>query len=221
MRRTMLIVVLTAVAAAAAAAGVTTILSDDDGIRAGNASLPTPIHVATQPPRTTREPTVTESPTPSPTDTAESSPTPTSSARNVECSNEPRFCSETHGMTLQDGRYAPVPVDEADTDYGGSPTISMSSKVLEGDESEAETGDEISSIHVEVLVENKTGRTFVFESREIVLELRRNGRTFDILETKGEGFEMTPQGRMTGTFDRPVTMDGTYTWQAKTYYRAK
>jgi hypothetical protein len=74
------------------------------------------------------------------------------------------------------------------------------------------------AIHAVVTVENKTKKTFRFPSREIDLVMTRNGRHFDTITTNGPAFDMTPGTKMTGTFDRPITEDGSYTWQAKLWY---
>src|SRR5947208_3250814 len=46
----------------------------------------------------------------------------------------------------------------------------------------------------------------------------RNAKPFDALATHGPGFEMAPSGRMTATFDREISQDGDYSWQAKVWY---
>ena len=76
-------------------------------------------------------------------------------------------------------------------------------------------------LHVEVPIENKTKATFVFPKREILLVVTKDGAHFDTLATEGPRFEMPPGAKMTGKFDRPITHDGTYSWQAKTWYYAK
>lgn len=95
----------------------------------------------------------------------------------------------------------------------GGPTYTMTSTVTK-------KGDGL-NLHVELLIENKTSKTFVFPKREIVLVIERDGKSFDTLKTTGEGFSMTPGGKMTGKFDRPISKDGTYTWQAKTWFFEK
>jgi hypothetical protein len=222
----MLIVLAASVVAAALAAGATIVLTDTDEV-----AITTPSPLGSPTPESTAEvspsPSATESPASSPSESGRTSDDedpstahPTRTASSVNCDKEPNFCSTTHGTTVQDDRYGGLD-PEPQPGYKDVPKITMRSKVLTTDKTQAQPGDPVESIHVEVVVENDTDETFVFAKREIVLEIRRNGRVIDRLITTGEGFDLTPQGRMTGTFDRPITTDGTYTWQAKTWYYAK
>ena len=97
----------------------------------------------------------------------------------------------------------------------------MHSTIRKPDKSSASIGDQAGSIHVDVTVENKTSKTFHFPQREIVFEIMKDGQHYDTLTTNGAAFDMAPGTKMTGTFDRPITSDGTYTWQAKTWYYVK
>jgi hypothetical protein len=124
-------------------------------------------------------------------------------------------------MSVEDGRLQIVPFDDPPPNYSGAPKISMTSEFRKQDKSEASAGDEVHSIHVEVVVQNNTEKTFVFAKREIALDIYKDGELYDTLVTSGEGFDMTPGGKMTATFDRPITSDGDYLWQAKTWYYEK
>jgi hypothetical protein len=73
-------------------------------------------------------------------------------------------------------------------------------------------------IHAVVTIENNTKKTFRFPSREIDFVITKDGQHFDTVTTNGAGFDMTPGTKMTGTFDRPITQDGAYAWQAHVWY---
>ncbi len=233
MRRTILIVIAAAIVSAGIATGVTILLGDDDEV-----VITSPLPSASAPseatdagdedpsPSAKGDVTLIDESSASPSSTGDSgsepSERPIRSAESVNCDDEPNFCSKVDAAAMKDDKYVPILVeDERPPSYSGVPTISMDSVVRESDKSAAEPGDRIESIHVEVVVTNKTSKTFVFAKREIVLEILRDGKVFDTLTTTGKGFEMTPSGKMTGTFDRPITMDGTYSWQARTWYHPK
>jgi hypothetical protein len=230
MQRTVLIALATALVAAALAAGATILLTDDDDL------------AITPPPVTTATPLATASvsaaspsaggsaqPAPAPGGTnapgASSRTLPPStqirSAKSVDCDDEEKKCSQPYGMSVDDGKLHIVPFDDPPPDYSGAPTISMTSEFRKKDQTKASEGDALHSIHVEVVVQNKTERTFIFAKREIALDIYKDGKLYDSLATAGEGFNMTPGGKMTATFDRPITSDGDYLWQAKTWYYEK
>jgi hypothetical protein len=233
MQRTILIALATAVVAAAIAAGATILLTDDTEL-----AIPT-----APPPSATRTPLVLDpfgkpetvpdndastQPAPAPRGSASAAPvataapsTPVRSAKTVDCDAEEQKCSRPYGVERESGRVHLVPFDDPGPSYSGVPTISMSSEFRKKDGSRANDGDPLDSIHVEVTVQNKTEKTFVFARREIALDIYRNGRIYDTLVTNGEGFDMTPGGTMTAKFDRPLTSDGDYMWQAKTWYYEK
>ena len=140
----------------------------------------------------------------------------------MSCAREPRFCSDKRGsLKVSGGEVDSFKFNDSDTNYSGVPKIDLTSEPRGSDKERAAVGDAVTSIHVEVVVRNDTSRTFVFDKRDIVLEIYRNGNLFDRLATSGDGFEMTPGGQMTGEFDRPIMDDGTYTWVAKTWYHPK
>jgi hypothetical protein len=153
------------------------------------------------------------------------------SAKSVDCDDDQKKCSAVHGAAREGGDAAD-PFERSAPSYSGAPTIAMDSDLRTQsapcdddpacpDETKAAEGEPFKSIHVEVVVENKTAQTFVFAKREIALDIYREGKLWDTLVTTGEGFNMTPGGKMTATFDRPITTDGDYEWQAKTWYYAK
>jgi hypothetical protein len=235
MQRNVLIALVAVVVAAGVAATAAIVLDDGDE----TAALISPSPSAT--PAATSE-VVTASPSPGSTPTATpagsatagptASPTPAPTvttkpgvtirtAKSVDCDDEPKFCSAGEGVTLDDDRMVTGRSTPQTVKYTDVPTITMSSELRESNDSRAEESDPVTSIHVEVEVNNKTQRTFVFAKREIVLEIFRNGRLYDSFATKGPGFEMTPGSKMTGTFDRPVTDGGEYSWQAKVWYYEK
>lgn len=138
----------------------------------------------------------------------------------MKCEREPRFCSAKDGNGVADGKLARE-TNGNDPSYEGVPSIDITSESRKNDGTKAAIGQQVGSIHVEVVVRNDTDRTYVFDKREVVLDIFRNGERYDRLVTTGPGFEMTPGGRMTAQFDRPIVEDGTYSWQAKVRYHAK
>lgn len=233
MQRTLLIALAAAAVAAGVAAAATIVLTDNDEEIAlaspspsatvvATASVETPSPSATAAP--TDDGSATNGPAP-PRATARPTPPPgvtVRSAESVDCEKEPRFCSPMEEATLNDDRTVDSRSSGQPQLSQSQPTISLSSELRESNKSEAEANDAVSSIHVEVLVENNTKRTFVFAKREIVLDLFRDGKLFDSFSTTGDGFEMTPGSRMNGTFDRPITKGGSsYSWQAKIWYYEK
>ena len=233
MRRQILIALATAVVAAALAAGATVLLTDDgDDLAVATPPLSTQTPLATTSAGATESPSATGGstrPAPAPGSTAApatnrpttSPSTQIRSAKSVDCDSEENKCSQPYGMSVEDGKLQIVPVDDPPPDYSGVPKISMSSEFRKKDESEASNGDDVHSIHVEVVVQNNTEKTFVFAKREIALDIYKDGKLYDSLVTTGPGFDMTPGGKMTATFDRPITSDGHYLWQAKTWYYEK
>lgn len=231
MQRTILIALATAVVAAAIAAGATILLTDNE-----NLSIATPpptrtllesVAPPTESASSTDDASTQPAPAPGRTDTAQTTGRVDSpansvrSAKSVDCETESKMCSQPHGAHVEDGKLLAVPVGDPSPDYSGVPTISMDTEFRKKDKSKANDGDELHSIHVEVVVQNKTEKTFVFAKREIALAIYKDGKVFDTLVTTGEGFNMTPGGKMTATFDRPITSDGEYVWQAKTWYYEK
>lgn len=232
MQRTVLIALVTAVVAAGIAATATIMLTGDDdetvalptlspGVTPGvNSTVETPAPSPGGPPATTaasaRSPAASPAATATPARTVE-----IRSAKSVDCEREPRFCSGKETVTLDAGRRRTSHSVPQTVKRDDAPTIAMTSELQESNGSAAESGDAVAAIHVEVEVTNSTDRTFVFDKREIVLEIYRNGRLFDSFSTKGEGFELTPGSKMTGEFDRPISQSGEYTWQAKIWYYRK
>ncbi len=227
MQRTVLIVLTTAVVAAGIAAGATILLSDNDDLVAASPAptLKSPsatTEVAAASPAVTgtagSPPSANMSPGPAPAATSASDRT----AASVNCSRQPMYCSDTMGrMEVRDGALEAMSASRSDAESSGVPSVRMTSKILGPDEQEAARGQPVDSLHVNVIVRNGTQKTFAFPKREIVLDIYRDGRLFERLVTKGDGFDMTPGGEMRGKFDQPITRDGNYSWQAKTWYRAK
>lgn len=236
MQRTILVALVTAVVAAAISAGATILLTDDDEISIASA-LPTTSPLALEP---------TEEPEPSPAatgtddgvqpapapDDATSSPddgddgddgddVTVRSASSVNCDKEPKKCSPEHAVRVKDGKVDGELGEDDSPSYSGVPTITMTSELRKNDDSEADDGDELGSIFVEVLVQNNTDETFVFNKREVALDIYRDGERVQTLATEGPGFNLTPGGKMNATFDRPIASDGKYEWRAKIWYYAK
>jgi len=108
------------------------------------------------------------------------------------------------------------------TDPKKYPTIVMHTKFEGPNGSTAGTGDHLTAIVVDVVIENKTSnRTFVFPKREAALVITKNGAAFDTLTTSGEGFVMPPGGKMNAHYKRFFTSDGNYKWITKTWYYQK
>lgn len=234
-RRSIVIALVTTIVAAALAAGATVLLTDDDEVAIS--SLPpastSPSATASDTADVTGSPStpggsVPPAPAPGRTAAPATSGRTTSapsvqirSAKSVDCDSERQKCSAPDGMSVEDGKLKVVPVDDPAPDYSGVPRIVMDTEFREPDKSTASNGDDLDAIHVEVVVQNNTQKTFVFAKREIALEIYKDGELYDTLVTSGEGFDMTPGGKMTATFDRPITSDGDYLWQAKTWYYEK
>ena len=229
MQRSILIALATAVVAAALAAGATILLTDDDDLAISTPPITTQTPIPTASDDATASPSEPLRPAPAPgqsapTTTAPSQPSPSvaiRSAKSVDCDDEEQKCSQPYGMGVEDGKLQIVPVDDPPPNYSGAPRITMDSEFRKKDQSVASNGDDLRSIHVEVVVQNNTEKTFVFAKREIALDIYKDGKLYDTLVTSGEGFNMTPGGKMTATFDRPITSDGDYLWQAKTWYYEK
>lgn len=234
-QRTLLIALVVAVAAAAAGAiGTIVLTADDTGSPAAaaspSASAPAPSAAVTADVQTAspsagatdRSPdTPTTASPPPPSSDPGSSPTPKvtiRSAKSVDCDDEPAFCSSTDGMVVADGRTLTSFNEASDQKRTTRPTISMDSAALDADKETVGEGATISSIHVEVVVSNTSKETFRFARREIVLDVFRNGERYDSFATEGSGFDLTPGSNMTGTFDRPITDEGTYSWRARVWY---
>jgi hypothetical protein len=224
MQRTLLIVLATAVVAAGIAAGATIMLTGDDEL-AINSPLPTFTPVATLDVTSpTPEPSATdqadETEEPDDTDEPGSTDEPAAtdgvkirSAASVDCDDEPEFCSGTDSVVVDDGEQSDFK-EAVDPGSNTRPTISMQSDVTE-------KSGKVDRIEAEVVVENKTDDTFRFAKREVVLDIFRNGKLWKRLDTDGAGFDLTPGGKMTGSFEQPVTDDGTYSWEAKVWYYKK
>ena len=229
MQRSILIALATAVVAAVLAAGATILLTDDDDLAISSPPFATesPLVTSSSAPSSPATDRSTEpAPAPGRTNGPASAGTATPSvqirsAKSVDCEDEANKCSRADGMRVDGGRVSEAPVDDPPPNYSGVPTISMTSQFRKKDMTGASEGDELHSIHVEVTVQNRTEDTFVFAKREIALDIFKDGKLYDTLVTSGEGFNMTPGGKMTATFDRPITTDGDYLWQAKTWYYEK
>jgi hypothetical protein len=153
----------------------------------------------------------TSAPTPAPTSAPSATPYRAASSVNCEKPDDAKYCSREDAMVVADGKATNTPDNKGAITYPGGLTITMVSKFDEAKH----------NLHVDVTIENKTKKTFVFPKREIALLIERNGSRFDLLKTTGASFEMTPGGKMTGKFDRPISKDGSYTWQTKTWYFEK
>jgi hypothetical protein len=230
MQRTLLIALAAAVVAAGIAAAATIVLTGDDDVNVAS-PLPTAVTTAeatadveTASPDPDASPGATDDATDAPDPGADPTAAPgvkIRAAKDVDCRKEPEFCSSGDSIMVADDTLTKEPLEGDDRTSKSRPTIKMDSVVWDPDKEEAGNGDEIGSIHVEVTVSNASQDTFVFAKREIVLDLYRNGKLYDSFATKGDGFEMTPGSKMNGTFDRPITEDGEYAWQAKVWYYEK
>lgn len=231
MQRTLLIVVVTALVAAGLAAGTTLLLTDDSGELTLASPSPSASPVATV--------DVTE-PSASPEATAESTDAPTTnapkqtdqggsgsgnggstkpptkirSASSVNCDKEPHFCSASEGMVVKDGKVEARSMPQQ-VAYPGRPKISMSTDVVE------DGNGKVKRIDVDVLVQNDTNKTFTFPRRQIVLDIYVDGKLWKSVSSDGDGFDMTPDGKMTGSFEHPILKDGSYSWETKTWYYEK
>ena len=236
MQRTALIALVTAVVAAGIAATATIVLTGDDDPE--TVTLPT-LSPGFTPEVTSEVTTPSGSPSGSPTASpasrgggdptasprATATPTPSvaiRAAKSVNCDDDREFCSSTDRMVVASGM-ALQDFDEAsDPKSTSRPTIVMESRVLDKDRGSLGDDEDVAFLAVEVVVSNDTkDGTFVFDKREIVLEIFRNGRLYDSFSTTGSGFEMTPGSKMTGEFDRPITQPGEYSWRAKIWYYRK
>jgi hypothetical protein len=224
--RTWLIVAAAVVVMGAAATGATIVLTGNTGKVAVSSARPSATAEQTSVPSSLPSPAVPAASAPAsphsvkPSPAASPAPSGRGSASAIKCDSEPRFCSATDGNTVGGGKLTRE-TDDNDPSYADSPSIEITSESRKDDGTRANIGDEVGSIHVEVVVRNDTSRTFVFKKREIVLDIYRNGKRYDRLVTSGPGFEMTPGGKMTAQFDRPIVEDGNYAWRAKTSYYAK
>jgi hypothetical protein len=237
MQRTVLIALATALVAAAISAGATILLTDEDDI-AFVTPLPTtsPLELATEEPEPSPEATATDDdgvqPAPAPDDQTaspddgdgsdgDSDDGTVRSASSVNCDKEPKRCSAEHAVRVRDGNVDGELGRDDPPSYSGVPTITMTSELRQDDDSEADDGDELGAIFVEVTVENTTDETFVFNKREVALDIYRDGERVQTLATEGPGFNLTPGGKMSATFDRPIASDGRYEWRAKIWYYRK
>jgi len=181
----------------------------------------TPVPPPTESPGATSSPMATPTPSASGSPKASASSAPATSAKptptphatrpvsSVDCSKEPKYCSKLDGAVMKNKKASTPPQNPQPASYPDSATITMKSTV---------TG---TMVHVVVTVENKTKKTFHFPDREIQWDITKNGKHLDTLTTHGAAFDMAPGGKMTGTFDEPIPDDGTYLWQAKTWYYVK
>jgi hypothetical protein len=232
MQRTLLIALAAAVLAAGVATTATIVFTGDDDDRAAETPIPLLSPAATSEVETA-SPTPTASASEEPNDDESASPARTASppttapgvairaARDVDCDEDPAFCSSTDRMTVTDDSLDGSLQESSDTKRATRPSIVLESNAWTPSKKDASDGDDIGSIHMEVTVSNSSQKTFVFAKREIVLEVFRNGKLYDRFATSGAGFEMTPGSKMTGTFDRPITQDGSYSWRAKIWYYEK
>jgi hypothetical protein len=242
MQKTLIIVLITALAGAGIGVGATLLLRDDDD---RGVAIPTPFSTFSPDvsPTESPSPSPTASPTVSPATTAAATATPvatssttststeppsgsapaTRRATSVNCNTEPQFCSNATGMRVSNGRLADTSQSPGGrTDPSRYPTITMTTRFLRPGGGTAQEGDEFSTIVVDVLVENRTSnRTFVFPRREVALVITKNGQAYDTLLTRGEGFQMPPQGKLRAHYERPFLADGNYRWVAKTWYYTK
>ena len=236
MQRTILVAVVTALVAAGISAGATILLTDDDTLSIASALPTTSPLVVEDTEEPSALPTGTDDgvePAPAPgtggsepddggdDDGDEGDGATIRSASSVDCEKEAKKCSPEHAVDVSDDEVEGSLHRDDPPSYSGVPTITMTTELRKNDDSEADDGDELGSIFVEVLVENKTDETFVFNKREVALDIYRDGKLVQTLVTEGAGFDLTPGGKMNATFDRPITSDGEYEWQAKIWYYTK
>lgn len=206
---------------------------------------PTPVPTASATPEVSPSPSAspaaTPAVTPAPTSTAPATtPRPTAttggggttpttrSPSSVNCGAEPYFCSGIERMVVVNGtlqtRSSSPPANPP-----GQPTWTMTSRVLDQSGGDAATGERAEVLKVDVLIKNNTNRTFVFPKVEILLDVFRDGsRIIRVPSSENRSFEMRPNTSMTATFTVRLpqsgappnnrTQDGTYQWQAKTWY---
>lgn len=124
-------------------------------------------------------------------------------------------------MRVSGDNLAAAPVRNVTRGGSTTPNITMVSTAVAPGGDEAAIGDEVSKIHVEVAVRNTTNRTFVFAKRDVSLRVERNGEEYEVLETTGDGFEMTPDSKMLAKFDLPIIHNGSYEWAARTWFYEK
>lgn len=230
-QRQIVILIVTALVAAGIATAATLLLTDNNNNEAVATLAPptfTPLPSESPSPSPTASATPTASPSASASPSAPGTASPTSvptakpsnrSASSVDCQKEGDFCSPLNGAKITNDKYTAV--NEPGHTYSGIPTISISTTPWKGNKTTAGPADDVAFLHVVVTVENKTSKTFTFPKREIVLEVYKNGKLYNTLSTTGDGFDMTPNGKMTGDFQQPISEDGDYSLQAKVWYYQK
>lgn len=160
-------------------------------------------------------------PTPAPTPVAASStPPPAREASSVDCAApaDARFCSSTtDGMTIRDGRFVAVSQQTHERDPA-SPTVTITSRAEQGDGRPAARGDEVRVLRIDVRIENRTEKVFVFPRREMLVALVRDGEPVPLPVQRGESFEMPKGATLLASFSTGIVSDGTYSWRAKTWF---
>ena len=193
-------------------------------------ATPTPLLEESPLPEETTSPLPAESATPgvsaSPTASASTTSAPAPSAgnrdpRTVDCSKEPKLCSNVKGtMTIRNGKLESYRQIPSGTDYSGVPLTKMTSTVLKPNQQPARNGDDVGWIKVRVDVVNNTERTFVFPQRKVALVVTHKGKE-DVNSTTGPYTEVPPGGALHADFLNPELDDGTYEWRAKVWFYAK
>ena len=230
---------IAALATAVVASGIGAVVAivspsgDDNGTTQAIVS-PTPLLEATELPEAT-EPVASPLPDGSPSPEPLVSPSPTAGVsttaapptagnrdpRTINCSREPKFCSNVTGaMTIRDGRLASRRDIPSGTNYSGVPESRMTSTVLKPNQQPASQGDQVGWIKVRVDVVNNTNRTYVFPQRRVALVVTHEGDD-DVNQTDGPYTEVPPGGALHADFLSPHVDDGPYTWRSKVWFYAK
>ncbi len=211
MRRNLLMPIAGGVAAALILVGVLFLVghhhtTTDVAISSSTPSA-LPTFLPTLSPSVTTAPVATGSHTPRGDAKPTPTPHPTRTVSSVDCTkpSDAQFCSRKGDTVFTNGTFTP-PKNAGPVSHPNAATITMDSTLGS------------SKIHAVVTIENKSSRTFHFPSREIDFEITRDGKHFDTITTSGAAFDMTPGTKMTGTFDRPISENGTYAWQARVWY---
>jgi hypothetical protein len=200
-------------------------------VQAITSPSPTPEETAspeiTEPPAVeSATPEVSPTPSPSPSASASSTAAPpvvqtTRDPKDIDCSKEPKLCSDVTGtMVIQGGKLRESKDVPSGTDYNGVPQTKMTSTVLKPNQQPASRDDEVGWIKVRVDIVNSTKRTFVFPQRKVALDVKHNNKS-DVNETNGPYTEVPPGGALHADFLSPEIADGTYQWRAKVWFYAK
>ena len=228
----MWVVALATAVVASGIGAVIAVVSPSGGDGGGTQALATPTPLLEESP----SPEVTESPLPTESASASPEPSPSASAsttaapaptagnrdpRTVDCSKEPRLCSDVTGtMEIRNGRLVASGNKPSGTNYSGVPQTKMTTTILKPNQQPARNGDEVGWIKVRVDVDNNTSRTYVFPQRKVALVVTHKGKE-DVNSTTGPYTEVPPGGALHADFLNPEIDDGTYEWRAKVWFYAK